>query len=188
MAGLKTFWILIYSLLLLAACVPQTKQTECQGNEAFNAALRTCVPVVGGPSSFINVGTYSPAFTQTRHKADTTTLQFSISVSNPYNQTYTVAWERVFNGAPVSMCSNALTCSFSASYLGTTLGEVGTHILTAKILDGNGSVVDTHSFELKINELPKPIINTATILPNQYAFTVTPNQSSVEFKFNIKNI
>ncbi len=187
MAGLKTFWILIYSLLLLAACVPQTKQTECQDNEAFNAALRTCVPVVGGPSSFINVGTYSPAFTQTRHKEDTTTLQFSISVSNPYNQTYTVAWERVFNGAPSAMCSNSLTCSFSAYLLGTTYGEVGTHILTAKILDGNGSVVDTHSFELKINELPKPIINTASISPTQYAFTVTPGQASTEFKFNIKN-
>jgi hypothetical protein len=187
MAGLKTFWILIYSLLLLAACVPQTKQTECQGNEAFNAALRTCVPVVGGPSSFINIGTPSPAFTQTRHKADTTTLQFSISVSNPYNQTYTVAWERVFNGAPTAMCSNSLTCSFSAYLLGTTYGEVGTHILTAKILDGNGSVVDTHSFELKINELPKPIINTASLLPTQYAFTVTPGIASTEFKFNIKN-
>jgi hypothetical protein len=187
MAGLKTFWILIYSLLLLAACVPQTKQTECQGNEAFNAALRTCVPVVGGPSSFINVGTYSPAFTQTRHKADQTTLQFSISVSNPYNQTYTVAWERVFNGAPTSMCSNSLTCSFSAYLLGTTYGEVGTHILTAKILDGNGSVVDTHSFELKINEKPKPIINTASISPTQYAFIVNPGQASSEFKFTIKN-
>ena len=187
MVGLKTFWILISTLLLLAACVPQTKQTECGANEAFNASLRTCVPIVGGPSSFINVSSYSPMFTQTRYKSDATTLTFSISVSNPYNQSYSVEWERTFNAAPVSMCSNSLSCSFSAAFLGTVLGEVGTHILTAKIKDGNGAVVDSHHFELKVNDLPRPLINTATLTPASYAFDVYPTDPRVQFSFTIKN-
>ena len=187
MVGLKTFWILISTLFLLAACVPQTKQTECGANEAFNASLRTCVPIVGGPSSFINVSSYSPMFTQTRYKSDATTLTFTISVSNPYNQSYSVEWERVFNAAPVSMCSNSLSCSFSAAFLGTVLGEVGTHILTAKVKDGNGAVVDSHHFELKINDLPRPVINTATLTPAGYAFDVYPTDPRVQFSFTIRN-
>jgi hypothetical protein len=187
MVGLKTFWILISALFLLAACVPQTKQTECKANEAFNASLRTCVPIVGGPSSFINVSTYTPQFTQTRYKDDATTLVFTIAVSNPYNQSYSVEWVRVFNAAPTSMCGNALTCTTSASFLGNVLGEIGTHIITAKIIDGNGTVVDSHNFELKINELPRPIINTASLTPASYALDVYPTDASVNFSFQIKN-
>lgn len=187
MVGLKTFWILISTLFLLAACVPQTKQTECGANEAFNASLRTCVPVVGGPSSFINISSFVPQFTQSRQKDDSTTLTFTIAVSNPYSQSYSVEWERVFNAAPVTMCSNALSCSFSASLLGTTLGEVGTHILTAKIKDGNGSVVDSHAFEIKVNDFPKPVINTSTLTPSSYAFNALPSDARIPFSFTIRN-
>ncbi len=185
MVGLKAFWILL-STLMLVACVPQTKQTECSSNEAFNASLRTCVPIVQGASSFINISNFTPQFTQTRSKDDTTTLTFSISVSNPYNQSYSVEWERVFNAGPVFMCSNSLTCSFPASFLGTTLGEVGTHILTAKIKDTNGAVVDSHSFELKINELPKPTI-ISPVTPSSLSFDVYPTEPRVQFSFNIRN-
>ncbi len=187
MVGLKTFWILISTLFLLAACVPQTKQTECGANEAFNASLRTCVPVVGGPSSFINVSSFVPQFTQSRQKDDATTLTFTIAVSNPYNQSYSVEWERVFNAAPINMCSNALSCSFSASLLGTTLGEVGTHILTAKVKDGNGAVVDSHAFEIKINDFPKPVINTSTLNPASYAFDALPSDPRIPFSFTVRN-
>lgn len=187
MVGLKTFWILISTLFLLAACVPQTKQTECGANEAFNASLRTCVPVVGGPSSFINISSFVPQFTQSRQKDDSTTLTFTIAVSNPYSQSYSVEWERVFNAAPVTMCSNALSCSFSASLLGTVLGEVGTHILTAKVKDGNGAVVDSHAFEIKVNDFPKPVINTSTLVPSSYAFNALPSDARIPFSFTIRN-
>jgi hypothetical protein len=187
MVGLKTFWKLLFAIFALAACVPQTKQSECKTNEAFNASLRTCVPIVGGPGSFINISSYTPQFTQSRSKDDTTILTFTIAISNPYAQSYTIEWERVFNAAPVSMCSNALSCSFPASLLGTVLGEVGTHILTAKVKDGNGAVVDTHGFELKINDLPLPIINTATVLPTFFSLTKIPTDPRVPFSFTIKN-
>lgn len=187
MIGLKTFSILISTLFLLIACVPQTKQTECRANEAFNASLRTCVPIVGGPSSFINVASYSPMFTQTRSKTDTSTLAFTISVSNPYNQSYSVEWERVFNAAPITICSNSHTCSFSAYLLGTVYGQVGTHIVTAKIKDGNGSVVDTQNFELIVSELPKPSINTSTVTPSYPAADLLPSDLPVEFSFTILN-
>ena len=191
MVGLKTFWILISALFLLAACVPQTKQTECGKNEAFNASLRTCVPIVGGPSSFINVATYTPQFTQTRSKDDVTPLTFAITVSNPYNQSYSVEWERVYNAAPVSIsgCGNVLSCSgsLSGAFLGNVLGQIGTHIITAKIKDGNGSVVDSQNFELKINDLPRPTINRATLTPASYAFDAYPTDAPIPFYFTVKH-
>ncbi len=182
MVGLKTFWIVISSLFLLGACVPQTKQTECSSNEAFNASLRTCVPVVGGPSSFLTIDTYSPSFTQTRTKGDTTFLSFTVSVANPYNQSYSLSWEKVFNAAPESICSNSHTCTLIAS-----LYEVGIHIITAKVVAANGTVVDTHSFELKITNLPKPSVNTTTITPATYAFDKLPTDPRVQFSFTIRN-
>lgn len=186
MVGLKNLWPLLSALFLFAACVPQTKQTECSSNEAFNAALRSCVPIVQGSSSFINISSFTPQFTQTRSKTDSTMLTFSIAVSNPYNQSYSVEWERVFNAGPTYMCSNSLTCSFPASFLGTTLGEVGTHILTAKIKDGNGAVVDSHSFELKINELPKPTISLP-VTPDTLNLTVFPTEPRIPFSFTVRN-
>ncbi len=185
MVGLKAFWILL-STLMFVACVPQTKQTECASNEAFNASLRTCVPIVQGASSFINIKSFVPQFTQTRSKNDTTMLTFSIVVDNPYNQSHSVEWERVFNAAPTYICSNSYTCSFPASYLGTVLGEIGTHIITAKVKDGNGAVVAAHSFELKVNELPRPVI-IQPVTPSDLTFHVYPTDPRVQFSFNIKN-
>ena len=188
MVGLKTFWITISALFLLGACVPQSKQTKCRSNEAFNASLRTCVPVVGGPSSFINVDSFAPVSSITKYKDDPSTMTFEVVVSNPYNQSYSIAWERVFNGTNVSVCSNSPTCSFPASLLGTVLGEVGTHVLIAKIKDGNGTTVDSHNFEIRIVDLPKPIINTVSLNPASYApGPYYPTSSRVQFSFVIKN-
>ncbi len=174
-------------MFLFAACVPQTKQTECGSNEAFNASLRTCVPIIGGPSSFINVDSYSPQFTQTRAKSDSALLTFTISISNPYNQSYTVEWVRVYNAAAVSLCGNGLTCTTNAYYLGTTLGQVGTHIITARIKNANGAVVDSQNFELKVNELPKPVVSMTTITPPGYAYDYYPTDANIPFSFTISN-
>lgn len=193
MAGLKTFWITISALLFLAACVPQSKQTECGSNEAFNATLRTCVPIVGGPESFVQVANYSPSSAVSKSKGDFSFIPLSITLSNPYNQAYTITWERVYNNVgtvvPLSTCSNALSCNILRGYdLGTTNGEIGLHIVTAKVRV-NGNVVDTHSFEVKVNDLPKPTIVNASVLPSPtiYNLDFTPVHGPQEFSFVINN-
>jgi len=65
MVGFKSIWPLL-TLLLFAACVPQVKQTECESNEAFNATLRTCVPVVPSTDSFININSFLPTSSLTK--------------------------------------------------------------------------------------------------------------------------
>lgn len=187
MVGLKTFWISIFALFLLGACVPQTKQTECGSNEAFNAALRSCVPVVQGPSAFINITSFVPSSSITRYKQDGTAMTFQIVVSNPYNQTYSIEWERVFNATTTNMCTNSNTCIFTPFLLGTTLGEVGTHVLIAKIKDGNGTVVTSHNFEIRIVDLPTPIVDTPTVTPSSYAVELYPTDPAQVFRFSIKN-
>lgn len=185
MAGLKNFWILLTTLFLLGACVPQTKQTECKSNEAFNAGLRSCVPIVGEPSSFINIDTFLPTNTLTKYKSDTSPITFSIVVSNPYNQTYSIQWQRIFNGVPISITPNTPTSYTMAPSL--LSGEVGTHIISVKILNSSNAVVDSHSFELKINDNPKPVIKSATVTPSLYASSYTPLSPVQNFEFTINN-
>ncbi len=184
MVGFKSIWLLL-SLLIFAACVPQTKQTECASNEAFNATLRTCVPVMNGPSSFINIDSFLPTFSLTKYKNDTTPITLSVVISNPYAQTYTVEWERVYNGSPVAISPSTQTSyTFAPSLLAS---EVGTHIISVKIKDTTNNIVDSHSFELKINDNPKPVIQSATVTPPIYASAFTPLSSTQAFAFTVYN-
>ena len=190
MVGLKTYWITFSAFILLAACVPQTKQTQCKANEAFNSSLRTCVPIVGGPGTFVTIDDYVPHFAVTKSKSDFSNVNFSISVSNPYNSTYSIRWERVFNGSPEAIAgsNDATSITIMPAFLGTTLGQIGTHLITAKILIGN-TIVDSHSFELKINELPKPTIVTSLVSPqpNVFSYIFSPLDGAQNFGFRINN-
>ena len=184
MVGFKSIWPLL-TLLLFAACVPQTKQTECKSNEAFNATLRTCVPVVPGTDSFININSFLPTQSLTKYKNDTTPITFSITVSNPYAQPYSIQWERIYNGVPIPIAPAIPTAhTFAPSLL---FSEVGTHIISVKILNANNVIVDSHSFELKINDNPKPVIQSATVTPPLYASTYTPSSLPQNFAFTVYN-
>ena len=188
MVGLKTFSILLVSLILLSGCLPQVKETQCSDNEAFNSTLRTCVPVVGGPSSFLSIDTFYPTATQTRYKTDTTDVELSVTISNPYAQTYTVDWKRIFYNTEQTLeatkSGNSSTYKFKPS---TQSLNLGSHIFTVKLKDSTGAIVDTHTFEVIVTDSPKPIIDTTTISPPSYDATYTPLISTVEYKFTILN-
>ena len=184
MVGFKSTWTLLI-LLALAACVPQTKQTACGSTEAFNATFRTCVPVVNGPTSFINIDSFLPTAPLTKYKNDTTPVTLSIVISDPYAQTYSVAWERIYNGSPVPLSTpTAKEYSFIPSALAS---EIGTHIITARVKDTSGNIVDSHSFEIKINENPRPVIKSATVTPALYASEYTPGNIPQNFSFTVYN-
>lgn len=189
MVGLKSIWITISALFLLAACVPQTKQSNCGKNEAFNASLRTCVPIVGGPESFVTVKDFVPASVVSKSKDDFVYTTFTITVNNPYNQAYTVIWERTFNGvqAPLTPDSTGLTVSIQPYFLGQVKKEIGVHIITAKIKVGS-TVVDSHNFQLVINETPKPAVRSVSVTPNRNAIVeINPASPIQSFNFFIDN-
>lgn len=185
MVGLKSVWLLLFSLFLFGACVPQSKQSECGSNEAFNSQLRSCVPIVQGPTAFINISSYSPLYTSTRFKNDTSPVTFTIAVSNPYNQTYTIEWEHSYNGStPTNIDGNVLTTSQFIPSLYS--GNVGSNIITAKIISG-GKVVDSHNFEVVLQDNPTPNINTATISPADYYPVLYGDNTGQPFSFTGRN-
>lgn len=185
MVGLKSVWLLIFSMLLFGACVPQKKQTECGSSEAFNSQLRSCVPIVQGPSAFINISSFSPLYTSTRYKNDTTPVTLTIAVSNPYNQSFTIEWEHNYNGAVQTIAGNVLTTSAFIPVLYS--GNIGSNVITAKIISG-GTVVDSHNFEVVLQENPRPNINTGTINPADYNPTLYPdNTGATRFSFTGRN-
>lgn len=184
MVGFKSIWLLL-TLLLFGACVPQTKQTECASNEAFNAALRTCVPVVNGPSSFIDIDSFSPTSALTKYEGDSNPVTFTVSIENPYAQTYSVEWEHIFNGSPDPISPDTATSwSVAPSFFS---GQIGIHIIAVKIKDTQNNIVDSHSFELKINDSPKPVISSSTVLPALYHSSFTPSSGIQSFQFTVKN-
>lgn len=184
MVGLKSVWITISALFLMASCVPQTKQTSCKSNEAFNSALRSCVPVVNGPSSFITIKNPSPTFASTKYKNDSSYVTFSILVSNPYAQTYTIRWERAHNSSlPDLIASDVTSINLQPNSLST---QLGVHVITAKIIDANGTIVDSHNFELIINELPQPTINAGSAIPLTPS-TLYPSSLDQQFSFTVSN-
>ncbi len=184
MVGLKSVWLLLISLFLFGACVPKAKQTECGSNEAFNSQLRSCVPIVQGPSAFINISSFAPLYTSTRYKNDPTPVTFTISVSNPYNQTYTIEWEHSYNGLPNNLAGNVLTTSAFIPSLNSS--NIGSNLITAKIISG-GNVVDSHNFEVVIQDSPVPNINTATITPADYYPLLYGDNTGQQFSFTGRN-
>ena len=184
MVGFKSIALLI-SLLFLAACVPQTKQTSCSTNEAFNATLRTCVPVMNGPSSFINIDSPQPSYSFARYKNDTLPVTLSILIDNPYAQTYSVVWEHTFLGNGQAFSPSTPTShTFSPSFFSN---ELGTHLISVKIKDANLDVVAEHSWEFKIDDNPKPVIQSSTVTPALYSSTYTPSTLPQSFSFTVKN-
>ena len=184
MVGFKSI-ILLFTLLLFGACVPQTKQTECRSNEAFNASLRTCVPVVNGPSSFINISNFLPSGPLVKYHNDGTQVTFSVVVDNPYAQAYTIQWERIYNGITYSLSPTTPTSYSVAPALFT--GQFGTHVISVKVKDSTNQIVDSHNFELVINAAPKPIIQTASVTPALYSLSYNPNQVPLNFSFTVSN-
>lgn len=187
MVGFKTIWPALF-LLAITACVPQTKQTQCATNEAFNASLRTCVPIVGGPSSFVKVDSYIPTTALTKYAASTTPIEFSITVDNPYAQTYDVEWIRSYNGSPFPIGTvTDLEVSISPSNLvNGSVPEYGTHVITAKI-KVKDVVVDTHNFELIITNNPTPQINDSLNNPLDYSTVMFPDDGLFTFSLEVDN-
>ncbi len=188
MVGLNSLGLLLLGLLALSACVPQTKQTKCSSNEAFNTTTRSCVPVLA--SSKINVESYDPIYALTKYKSDTSLVTLSITVSNPFGLNYKVKWKRTFGGVSdyPTMGPDQLELSISPNYYGTILGQIGTHLFTAVITDMNDTIVyDTHAFNVSITADPLPIIDSATIVPGSYTVLAPLASDATEFSFSIKN-
>lgn len=188
MVGFKTVWTLLI-LLVFAACVPQTKSTSCKSTEAFSSSLRTCIPIVGTPSSFINITDFLPTSPLVKYKNDFIPVTLEIVFVNPQNAPFTVEWQRVYNGSSVSLIasSNTQTSSkyvFQPSNIGT---EIGIHSFQVKIKAANGSVVDSQNFQVTINNTPRPIIKTATIEPADYHVQLTPLAGVMTFEFTTDN-
>jgi hypothetical protein len=189
MVGFKTLFLII-QLLLLSACIPQMKQSACEANEAFNATLRSCVPVVPGPEAFLNFNSV-PSAPVTVHKNNVAALNFSVSVYNPYGQTYSLNWKRSFGSyatAGITMTSSTMTSwsttaySLYTSVIGVT-SALGTHIISVELKNSTGVVVDVFNFEVNISDDLQPVI-TSTTPPTNY-LSLTPASPSIDSLLSI---
>ena len=198
MVGFKTVWTLLI-LLVFAACVPQTKSTSCKSTEAFSSTLRKCIPLTQGPEAFIRIKDYLPTSPLVKYKNDVipVTLQINYDkLGESAGTSIIVEWIRVYNGTSTTVIASSNTQNdssgsssyvFAPSYLGNVLNEVGIHSFQAKLKMANGTVLDSQNFQVTINELPRPVIRTATINPAAYHSEPTPLASTMTFEFITDN-
>jgi hypothetical protein len=112
-------------------------------------------------------------------------MTFSVVIDDPYAQTYTVEWERIYNGVPTPITPDTeVSYSFAPTFLAA---QVGIHIISVKVKDTSNKIVDSHNFQLVINENPKPVIQSASVTPALYASSYTPTQLPQNFLFTIYN-
>lgn len=153
--------------ILLTGCVPQAKKTECADTEAFNPATRTCAPVNPSPDGLINISSATPAAPINVNAVSGMPITLSIAIQNPYARLYSVRWTRNYNGTLSTLISaSTLSSVFSSHPTSITVepsdeleGNVGTHIVSAQILDSNSNVVDTHDFTIVLTNNVTPYGN-----------------------------
>lgn len=198
MVGFKTVWTLLI-LLVFAACVPQTKSTSCKSSEAFSSVLRKCIPLTQGPNAFIRIKDYLPTAPLVKYKNDLipVTLQINFDkLGESAGTTVYVEWIRVYNGMSTTVIATTNTQNASSgsssyvflpTYLGNVLNEVGVHSFQARLKLGDGTVLDSQNFQVTINQLPKPIIQTASVNPAQYYVETIPSPTDMTFRFDTNN-
>ena len=184
MVGFKTLF-LGFTLLLLGACVPQVKQSDCGAGEAFSSVLRTCVPLVNSPGSYINIQSPNPNAAITLHRNNGTPHYLSFAVNDPYSQGFTISWDRSFNGNTSSLPDTTNALTFVPASLASVYGT-GTFLYTAKIWSG-GVVVTSYTFQIILVDAPKPIIASGTLIPGAYHETINPFSPHKTYGFTIHN-
>jgi hypothetical protein len=176
MGGLK-IWIILSTMLLLGACVPQAKFTSCTQDEAFSPTLRTCVPVVPGSDSFIQIEPLLPTTSISRYQHDQTDIDFRVRIINPFNQDYRIKWFRIHGAQTPYEIPGAISDQYAVRPSNLALaGGVGTYLIQVQVT-ANGKVAASHSFEVLINNTPKPTIDVATINPASWLDRVTPGKA-----------
>jgi hypothetical protein len=165
----------IYLLLafLMASCLPQEKTTQCDSNEAYNATTRSCVATLGASSATVNIANITPASSYSIN-ASATSKTHSISVSDQYNNGYTVKWNLTQPNGSVALLSTGLSLTFNH-----TIYPTGSYILEVQLLDSAGvSIHDSRSWSVNIIAQTVPTITVIT--PTPFATDTTNSATTID--------
>ncbi len=149
-------WLLLL-LGLFAACVPQTKQTDCASGEAFNSALRKCVLITGSAASTIHISSASPAQSYTTN-ISSASVPHNVTVSDSYNYGYIVKWKVSFT-YNLTVVNNITLATNVSSYTfnPNVLYGVGSYVLEAIVFDSTGaSQISVKSWNITVSNLAVP--------------------------------
>lgn len=152
---------IIYLLMgfIFASCLPQEKTTQCASNEAYNATSRSCVATLGANGSTVNISNVTPASSYAISTNDTAKTH-SITVSDNYNNGYTVKWNLTQPNGSVVLLGTGLSLTFNHSSYPS-----GSYIIEVQLLDSSGvKVFDTRSWTVNIttNSVPSFSFQSAT--------------------------
>ena len=186
---LKNMFKFIFSIalpLILSACLPQQKTTQCGDSEAFNATQRKCVPVLGAATSntvFINSKYPSNNYTTS---VTGSSVQHGVSVSDVYDHGYSIKWLLHYTSGSVNttalVSADTLTYTFHPSM---SFGA-GSYILEAVVYNSsNGTNLDSYSWSIAVSDQEMPTF--VNPVPNSYSTSFFSNVSVGALSVDISN-
>jgi len=191
---------LMLASMLMTACIPAAKKTDCPSGQAYSATIRACAPVTPNEDSFVTVSNPTPAAPIVRRASDSYPLTLSVGISNPYSRPYKIKWVREINGVSTTISSaDASSANSSDHTLSRVMvpsvdfgAQVGTHVVTVSVLDTSNNVIDSHGFTIQLGTNPVPygsgfnpsLVTTTSMSPaivssasSQKTFTLTVNRN-----------
>lgn len=158
--------------VLLAACLPQEKTTQCSAGQAYNATQRRCVTTQANSSESISISSVSPTSSYAISNSDPS-ITHSIIVNDPFSLGYSIKWNLKQPNGSTLLVGTGLSYTFVQSAFGT-----GSYILEAQLLDSAGSkVLDTRSWTINLTSQATPSISATT--PNPFSTTTTSAATTI---------
>lgn len=151
----KIIHLLIF--VLLAACLPQEKTTQCTEGQAYNATERRCVTTQANSSESISINSVSPTSSYAL-SLNSPAVTHSIIVNDPFSLGYSIKWNvKQPNGS-------TFTVGTGLSYTFIQAGRpAGSYILEAQVLDASGGkVLDTRSWTINLTTDAIPTISSTS--------------------------
>ncbi len=174
-------------IALAASCIPQTKETQCKKNEAFDSARRKCVPVLGAASTnTVLITSKSPAQSYTTN-INSGSVTHSISVSDSYNYGFTTVWKVSFvNNSTVINNVTVSTNTLDYTFNPNALYGVGSYVLEAIVLNQAGNTqLNSRSWNITVSSLAIPTLINPT--PAGTAASYNTNITSATHTLFINN-
>ncbi len=167
---LNVFYLFI--LVLLSACLPQEKTTQCGENEAYDSTRRKCVATLGTSDGSVNITNVTPSNSYSISSSDTVKTH-TVTISDPYSNGYQVRWNLTHPSGTTTLLGTGLSITFNHTSYAT-----GTYIIEVQLLSEDGtSVYDSRSWTVNIIDENVPSISAVTATP--FSTTITSASTTI---------
>ncbi|MDA8793005.1 hypothetical protein N9N67_07155 [Bacteriovoracaceae bacterium] len=169
--------LLLCLCLVIISCLPKTKKTSCDSDEAYDSKERKCVPTLASDGIFVTISNKSPDVSSSFASTDNNSYTYQVTINDPYGAGYSLQWYLIGNGASTLVGQNTTSYDLTPSSVGD-----GSFVLELVLKSDDGSeTYSSTTWNITIGAEAVPYFDTST---NNYISTVRSN-TAVLFQINV---